>query len=622
MATAETKEDIVLASFATLSILQLIKDAQQKHGLRHGDYQRYRGYCARRVRRIRKSLGFTHIHKSVPKHPAKFNQRKIAFDVVTEERYLQVAVFDAERNWSYAMQLKQEIGEDIHSRKRFHMASKLRKAVKHTNNLESIVRMCDRADAATKLEAQAYNAWMTGCFYFEMKQWKKALDFLKTARTIYEKLADVVKFPELIDLYKARCREIQPQMRYCEFNCGDDADTDAAVSEMINMRLQLGDGEGSLQDDFDKLISEMRTKATLDAECYIRWAGESIAVKNDSIKQLIQAVEQFDAQLKQTASHDDKIALYEQLLGSIRDVMQSWNEEMKKAGGGGATRNDSVASSAQLIAAYLDFIRLTKTIERYLLIVSHTRAQTEKKVKPQDLLRLYDSVIEDCNEILRLPGASSNEQIKSAFLAKIEYYRAFRCYYMAEAYANLSKWQDAVALYDRAIQRCSSALKAVNNSKHSAYLQESEDELTDLMKQITSAKYTTQANRLAEAAGERAEEENTNVADTRPLIETLDEYRKIDPEELLKSEPNVCIVMMPPQFIPMPNKPMFFDLALNHIKMPDLETKIASFGANERKNTSKQQGDSGKKAKGGERAVPEQEQGIGGMVKGWFWGKK
>lgn len=68
-----------------------------------------------------------------------------------------------------------------------------------------------------------------------------------------------------------------------------------------------------------------------------------------------------------------QIALYEQLLSSIRDAMQSWNEEMKKASGGGATRSDSIASSAQLIAAYLDFIRLSKTIERYLLIVSHTR---------------------------------------------------------------------------------------------------------------------------------------------------------------------------------------------------------------------------------------------------------
>lgn len=43
MATADSaSEGVVLASFATLSILQLIKDAQQKHGLRHGDYQRYR----------------------------------------------------------------------------------------------------------------------------------------------------------------------------------------------------------------------------------------------------------------------------------------------------------------------------------------------------------------------------------------------------------------------------------------------------------------------------------------------------------------------------------------------------------------------------------------------------
>lgn len=47
----------------------------------------FSGYCARRVRRIRKSLGFTHIHKGVPKHPAKFIHRKLTFDIVIEERY-------------------------------------------------------------------------------------------------------------------------------------------------------------------------------------------------------------------------------------------------------------------------------------------------------------------------------------------------------------------------------------------------------------------------------------------------------------------------------------------------------------------------------------------------------
>lgn len=43
---------------------------------------------------------------------------------------------------------------------------------------------------------------------------------------------------------------MQAQLRYCEFNCGDDASCDAAMSEMINMRLQLSE-EGVLQEDFD-----------------------------------------------------------------------------------------------------------------------------------------------------------------------------------------------------------------------------------------------------------------------------------------------------------------------------------------------------------------------------------
>lgn len=622
MATADQKEDVVLASFATLSILQLIKDAQQKHGLRHGDYQRYRGYCARRVKRIRKSLGYSHIHKSVPKHPAKFSQRKIVFDVVSEERYLQVAVFDAERDWSYAMQLKQEAGEDAHSRKRFHMISRLRKAVKHASNLESIVRICDRADAATKLEAQAYKAWMTGCLYFELKQWKSALEFLKTAKTIYKKLAGVVKLPDLICLYEARCREIQPQIRYCEFNCGLDTTTDEAMSEMISMRLKLGGEEGALQDDFDKLIAEMRTKATVDHEQMVVWAGEKVPVTGDVVRRVVQAVDHFDAELENTAAHDDKIALYERLLSSTRDAIQNVNDEQKKTSGV-VRSGDGPLSPADVILGYLDFVRLSKTIERYVLIIKQTRSQTEKKPKPQDLVRLYDSVIENCNEILQIPGVLKDSTIKSAFQAKIDYYRAFRCFFMAEAYAGLSRYKEAAALYERALERCDAGQKTMRSVGQNTYLRENEEDLKELAEQVTAAKYAARANRLAEAAGKIKEGEEVSSDDSRPLIETLDEYRKIRPEDLLKADSNVCVVPMPPPFIPMPNKPIFFDLALNHIKMPDLEAKIAAFGGekkvphNQLENTKRN-----KEAKGAQKPAEEEQQGIGGLVKGWFWGKK
>lgn len=65
--------------------------------------------------------------------------------------YLLLVVMEAERAWSYAMQLKQEANTE--PRKRFHLMARLRKAAKHGEKLE---KLCEsqRVDAKTKLEAQ------------------------------------------------------------------------------------------------------------------------------------------------------------------------------------------------------------------------------------------------------------------------------------------------------------------------------------------------------------------------------------------------------------------------------------------------------------------------------------
>lgn len=58
---------------------------------------------------------------------------------------------EAERAWSYAMQLKQEANTE--PRKRFHLLARLRKAGKHG---EQLAKLCESpcVDAKTKLEAQ------------------------------------------------------------------------------------------------------------------------------------------------------------------------------------------------------------------------------------------------------------------------------------------------------------------------------------------------------------------------------------------------------------------------------------------------------------------------------------
>merc|ERR1711931_293541 len=131
----------------TLEVLQVIKEQHAQHGLRHGDYQRYRGYCSRRLRRLRKTLNFTQFSKH------RFQKKKVTKEVITDAKFLQIPLMSAERAWSLAMQLKQEANSE--PRKRFHLMERLRKAVKHAAELALFGDAV--GDARTKLETQAYN---------------------------------------------------------------------------------------------------------------------------------------------------------------------------------------------------------------------------------------------------------------------------------------------------------------------------------------------------------------------------------------------------------------------------------------------------------------------------------
>jgi len=67
-------------------------------------------------------------------------------------RFLMLPLIDAERAWAYAMQLKSEANTE--PRKRFHMISRLRKAVQHANTLDRLCNDSGMFDARTKLEVE------------------------------------------------------------------------------------------------------------------------------------------------------------------------------------------------------------------------------------------------------------------------------------------------------------------------------------------------------------------------------------------------------------------------------------------------------------------------------------
>ena len=77
------------------------------------------------------------------------------------------------------MQLKSEANTE--PRKRWHLLSRLRKAVSHS---EEFSKLCesDRVDARTKLEAQAYCSWMKASLQFELCEWTSSIELFSNAK--------------------------------------------------------------------------------------------------------------------------------------------------------------------------------------------------------------------------------------------------------------------------------------------------------------------------------------------------------------------------------------------------------------------------------------------------------
>ncbi|CAH2012521.1 unnamed protein product [Acanthoscelides obtectus] len=225
----------------TLEILKLIKDCQQQHGLRHGDYQRYRGYCSRRISRLRKVL-------KVPQGDKKhFKKRDVTEAHVmnsrADERFLHIPLMLSERCWAYAMQLRQEANTE--PRKKFHLVQKLRKACVFALQLDELCKV-DRCDARTRLESQAYVSWIHGTLQFELQLWQKAAENFKQAQIIYEKLASALPEEDQIP-YKQRVEEIAPSLRYCAYNIGDEKAVD-----LLELRSQ------GVLETFDALVSQTK----------------------------------------------------------------------------------------------------------------------------------------------------------------------------------------------------------------------------------------------------------------------------------------------------------------------------------------------------------------------------
>lgn len=463
----------------------------------------------------------------------------------------------------------------------------MRKACFYANQLQSLINS-DFCDARSKLEAEAYNAWIHGSFHFEIGQWKEAAESLKKAQVVYENM--LLALPEEEQsLYKAKIDELTPSLRYCAYNIGESGN----MTDLLEMR-----GQGL--DNLGALVAQTKTEQT-DAFQATEWRGRKVTVRPQKVRLFLLSIQDLDKSVEKTKEHQAKIDIIENALLDCKDAISALKEEIKQDPKLRVPTTDGQITGVQFLLSYLSYIRLKMTLERNLCLVAQAKlniddavektAEGSKKVRPQDISRLYEIILQNVAELQQLSGLENDSAYQKEMETFAHAFKAFRCYYIAVTLVNLKRWKEAVSMYERSMKYASEAIK-FNVKEFNLG-----SDLKALIKTIDGSKFSAHAYSVLEAdTQEETVLYGKAMKTSTPLFERLDQYKE-DPT-LNSRNPNVY--KLTPEMEAIPCKPLFFDLALNFIEFPSLEDKV----------------DSPAGKKGGPQGA-----GISGFVKGFLgWG--
>ena len=253
------------------------------------------------------------------------------------------------------MQLKQESNTDF--RKRYHLVTRLRKAVKHTLHLEYICQspLCD---ARTKLEAQAYLAFMRGMLNLELKKWEDAEKELLDCKNIYEKLSSALNEDEQV-IYKQQVEELNPYLGFCDRNIGDSREK---KENLLNMCNQGG--------NTDLLVAQTREKQVASL-LEVTWRSRTVPVRHEKIRVFLLAFQGLENSLTKAADSDGQVSVYDTILLDCKEAVQSLKEELQASATASKQKGDvsTQLNSQQYLLNYLTFLRATLTIDRNLVMI-------------------------------------------------------------------------------------------------------------------------------------------------------------------------------------------------------------------------------------------------------------
>uniref|UniRef100_A0AAV1UYH6 Signal recognition particle subunit SRP68 n=1 Tax=Peronospora matthiolae TaxID=2874970 RepID=A0AAV1UYH6_9STRA len=584
---AKTEEaPAMIAEVLSVPILETVKAAQLQNGLRHRDFQRYRQYCTRRLRRIRKSVKFTHGKGK------QFINKKVDAETAIEHRLLYLPLYKAERAWAYAMQLKEddnldklENGEDANSRIKFHLTGRLRKAAEWSQRLAAICTV--RADARTSLEAEAYAAYMAGNLAFHREEHVEALEKFGTVRRIYVDLSQVGTFSQK-ELFSRSADELQPFIRFCEHRLALQGCT-GSPAETSSLELQAG-SEGAnnslLQSKIELVLLEARKQKVANLGS-VEWKQQQLTVPTQEIGLAVVRTDELAAKLEAAQNERAREARFLELLSAYDALVHTLKSATMKLEQQAKSGSALVHSDLELLAAleeYARFKKLTKQLDRQ-ATVYRTLKQCFSAQQAGELTHILDMLVQTVGGILIIPGLRELEPRRaSQYSAYHAVFRACRATTIAQTYLLQHGFGEAMALYQYAsgflteAEDILAAQPAAKDDLLQELTRELHEELAGAVSRATAESFLrsstcadamrVELDQLSLSGKETGKKGKKDKKCKKRRVRTLvDRQNEFDAGTM---EGHRELVKLPPEFRAVPCKPLLFDVAFKELEFPDL----------------------------------------------------
>jgi signal recognition particle subunit SRP68 len=479
-----------------LQLHHMLRSLQLQHGLRHGDYQRYRHYVTRRLARLRKAGKATHKGGKAFATKDVHTLESLGGDpAAVKMEHLLLLLLNAERAWAFAMQVKQDAASNQHmpSYLRAHLLRRLRRAAVWATRLQGLVgEVSGRITERTSLEVAAYAGWMAAGVDVEQEQWARALGKLRTAHSILSQLGEVGSLEEQ-DLFSSKAEEVLQSARFCQYNLGE--------GSLEDLKVQGEHVPQALREKLEAVMEASRTEAATGLEA-VEWGGRRLPVSSAEVRVALVKVDEARKALLNEEEEEEgkKEGQYASVYAAYDEASKRVAEEAGKLEGmSHGARVEAQKEELRLLASYLQHGKLeTMRLRNEGLVKSLLRGNAGGKGgkaggRPEDLVHVLDSLMQNAAEVQALPGVEELEPVLTQAQALQARYRAQRAFYLAEFYVGGKKLAEALALYEKAEELGEAAVELANEVVGKEEKEGMLKKAREVKEMAAGGKYRTQA---------------------------------------------------------------------------------------------------------------------------------